>query len=87
MQIPTPARPLDLGRLDPARLGIRVHPVNGGMWRITALDGAMIGHVQLDEQPDAVRYVAKRYSMRERAFRVLGEFRSGAAAVEALRYG
>lgn len=87
MRIHAPARPLDLGRLDPARLGIRVVPVNGGMWRITTPDGTMIGHVQLDEQPDATRYVAKRYSMRERAFRLLGEFRTGAAAVEALRYG
>lgn len=63
--------------------GVRVVPLRGGKWRVTSRDGALLGFFEATGNGE---FRATRYSVRERRFRVLGEFRNATSATDALRY-
>lgn len=69
--------------LDVATPGIRVTPLAGGKWRITTRTGGLLG---LLEPAESGEYRALRFSVRERGFRLLGQFRTATDATDALRY-
>ena len=83
MNLPAPAVPLDIST--PA---VRAIPVNGGVWRVVAAHGGeMLGHIEAVDDDPGPRYRAKRFVVRERRFRILGDFWTPADAVDAVRYG
>lgn len=70
--------------LDVATPGVRVVPLASGRWRIVGRTGALLG---LLEAADGGGYRALRFSVRERGYRMLGDFRSATDAADALRFG
>jgi hypothetical protein len=64
--------------------GVQVTPLAGGKWRVTTRTGALLGHLEF---LDDGRVRAMRFSVRDRGFRRLGEFRSATDAADALRFG
>lgn len=64
--------------------GVQVVPLAGGRWRIVGRTGALIG---LLESGDDGEYRALRFSVRERGYRLLGQFRTATDATDALRFG
>ena len=68
--------------------GVRAVPLSGGLWRVvSASDGAVLGHVEAVDDEGGRRYRAKRFAVRERRFREIGEFRTSTDAVDAVRFG
>lgn len=63
--------------------GVRVTSLASGKWRVTNRSGALLGH--LEAVPGA-GFRAMRFSVRERGFRALGEFRTATDAADALRF-
>jgi hypothetical protein len=68
--------------LDVRTPGVAVIPLKGGKWRVVARSGALLGH--LESTPEGYR--AMRFSVRERGFRALGDFRTPTDAADALRF-
>ncbi|WP_395639354.1 hypothetical protein [Pseudolysinimonas sp.] len=64
--------------------GVRVTPLASGKWRVTSRSGGLLGHL---EALDSGEFRAMRFSIRERGYRVLGEFRTATDAADALRFG
>lgn len=69
--------------LDVATPGVRVTPLASGNWRVTSRTGGLLG---LLEPAESGEYRALRFSVRERGFRPLGQFRTATDATDALRY-
>lgn len=82
MNLPTALGHRD--RLDVATPGVRLTPLAGGKWRAVGRSGALLGHL---EALDGGGFRATRFSVRERGYRMLGEFPSATAAADALRFG
>jgi hypothetical protein len=70
--------------LDIRTPGVRVVPLAGGRWRILGRTGALLGLLETDGDGE---YRALRFSVRERGYRLLGEFRTATDAADALRFG
>lgn len=70
--------------LDVSTPGVRVVPLASGRWRVVGRTGALLGHL---ESGDEGGFRAMRFSVRERGYRMLGEFRTATAAADALRFG
>lgn len=47
----------------------------------------MLGHLEVVDTEAGQAFRAMRFSVRERGFRMLGEFRTATAATDALRFG
>jgi hypothetical protein len=62
---------------------VRVVALASGRWRVTSRAGGLLGH--LEQADDGFR--AMRFSVRERGFRMLGEYRTATDAADALHYG
>jgi hypothetical protein len=69
--------------LDVATPGVRVTPLASGKWRVTSRSGGLLG---LLEPAESGEYRAMRFSVRDRGYRMLGEFRTATDATDALRY-
>lgn len=69
--------------LDVATPGVRVTPLAGGKWRVARRTGALLGHLETAESGE---FRAMRFSVRERGFTNLGEFRTATDAADALRF-
>ncbi len=82
MNLATAATPLE--RSFP---GIAVVPLANGSWRVTRRDGVLVGNVEPVADAGGQRFRARRFSMRERGFRPIGEFWTPTEAVDALRFG
>jgi hypothetical protein len=78
----TPAAPLEV-----STPGVSLVPLAGGRWRVTSRTGAMLGHLEAIQDESEPRFRAMRFSVRQRGFRMLGEFRTATAATDALRFG
>lgn len=70
--------------LDVTTPGVRLVPLASGRWRVLGRTGALLGML---ESADEGRYRAMRFSVRERGYRMLGDFRSATDAADALRFG
>lgn len=70
--------------LDVRTPGVQVVPLASGRWRILGRTGALIG---LLETGDDGEFRALRFSVRERGYRLLGQFRTATDATDALRFG
>jgi hypothetical protein len=78
--------PAAVPTLEVATPGVRVVPLASGRWRVTSRSGGLLGHLeQVESEGGAFR--AMRFSVRERGFRVLGDFRTATDAADALRFG
>lgn len=64
--------------------GVQVTPLASGKWRVTTRTGGLLGHLEAAESGE---FRAMRFSVRERGFRPLGEFRTATDAADALRFG
>ncbi|HWH97245.1 MAG TPA: hypothetical protein VNS80_02665 [Pseudolysinimonas sp.] len=69
--------------LDVATPGVRVTALASGRWRVTSRSGGLLG---LLEAAESGEFRAMRFSVRERGFRKLGEFRTATDATDALRF-
>lgn len=87
MDLLAPARPLDVPGRDLGALGLTLVPLNGAQWRVTGRDGLVFGHLEQIDGPTGPRYRGKRFSVRERGFRMLGDFATLGEAVDAIRFG
>ncbi|MGV3713681.1 hypothetical protein [Pseudolysinimonas sp.] len=63
--------------------GVDVVALKGGKWRVTSRTGTLLGHL---EAVAGGGYRAMRFSVRERGFRMLGDFRTATDAADALRF-
>ena len=63
--------------------GVRVTPLASGKWRVTGRSGGLLG---LLEPAESGEFRAMRFSVRDRGYRTLGEFRTATDATDALRY-
>ena len=63
---------------------VQVTQLASGKWRVVGLTGALLGHLETDDDGD---FRAMRFSVRERGFRALGRFRTATDAADALRFG
>ena len=70
--------------LDVGTPGVQVVPLAGGRWRILGRTGALLGFLETGEHGE---FRALRFSVRERGYRLLGEFRTATEAADALRFG
>lgn len=69
--------------LSVATPGVHLTPLAGGKWRVTSRSGGLLG---LLEPAESGEFRALRFSVLERGFRALGEFRTATDATDALRY-
>ena len=69
--------------LDVTTPGVRVTSLASGKWRVTTRTGGLLGHLEAMESGE---FRAVRFSVRERGFRALGEFRTATDAADALRF-
>ena len=76
--------PSSTARLDVSTPGVRLVPLASGRWRVVGRSGALLGLLESDE---GGRFRASRFSVRERGYRMLGDFRSATDAADALRFG
>lgn len=74
-----------LGRRPAVVSGLDLKPVNASLWRATAPDGHVVGHIEQTLSAEGERYVAKRFAPHRSAFVALGEFWQLADAAECLR--
>jgi hypothetical protein len=65
--------------------GLDLKPVNASLWRATAPDGHVVGHIEQTFSAEGERFLAKRYAPHRSAFVALGEFWQLADAAECLR--
>jgi hypothetical protein len=77
MNLPT------VGVLNVTTPGVRLTPLASGKWRVTNRSGGLLG---LLEPAESGEYRAMRFSVRDRGFRTLGEFRTATDATDALRF-
>lgn len=70
--------------LDVRTPGVQVVPLASGRWRILGRTGALLGLLEAGGDGE---YRALRFSVPERGYRVLGEFRTATDAADALRFG
>jgi hypothetical protein len=63
--------------------GVRLVALASGRWRVLGRTGALLGLLE----PVDEGFRALRFSVRERGYRMLGDFRSATAAADALRFG
>jgi hypothetical protein len=75
---------LPAAALDVSTPGVQVVPLASGRWRVLGRTGALLG---LLESGDDGEYRALRFSVRQRGYRVLGQFRTATDAADALRFG
>lgn len=73
------------GRRPAVVSGLDLKPVNASLWRATAPDGHVVGHIEQTFSAEGERFVAKRYAPHRSAFVPLGEFWQLADAAECLR--
>jgi hypothetical protein len=78
VNLPATAPPLEV-----TTPGVRVVALASGRWRVTSRTGGLLGHIERGD--DGFR--AMRFSVRERGFRMLGEYRTATDAADALHYG
>jgi hypothetical protein len=78
MNLPAAVPPLEV-----ATPGVQVVPLASGRWRVTSRTGRLLGHLEAADEG----FRAMRFSVRERGFRVLGEYRTATDAADALHYG
>ena len=64
--------------------GVRLTALASGRWRVNSRTGGLLGML---EPAESGEYRALRFSVRERGFRTLGQFRTATDATDALRYG
>jgi hypothetical protein len=69
--------------LDVTTPGVRLTPLASGRWRVSTRTGGLLGML---EPAESGEYRALRFSVRERGFRILGQFRTATDATDALRY-
>lgn len=69
--------------LDVTTPGVHVTPLASGNWRVTTRAGGLLG---LLEPAESGEYRALRFSVRDRGYRTLGQFRTATDATDALRY-
>jgi hypothetical protein len=73
------------GRRPAVVSGLDLKPVNASLWRATAPDGHVVGHIEQTFSAEGERFVAKRYAPHRSAFVALGEFWQLSDAAECLR--
>jgi hypothetical protein len=73
------------GRRPAVVSGLDLKPVNASLWRATAPDGHVVGHIEQTFSAEGERFVAKRYAPHRSTFVALGEFWQLADAAECLR--
>lgn len=61
--------------------------VNDYLWRVTANDGFVFGHIERVPTPQGDRYEAKRYQLAASRFVARGRFWRFDDAVDCLRFG
>ena len=61
-------------RGNPAQLGKKTAQVREQHWRVTRLDGEVLGYIEQFRERQGFRYRAKRLQARQRRFVVNGEF-------------
>lgn len=57
-----------------------------GLWRVLALTGHAIGHLQAIDDTGGTRYRARRFHTASHTFRDLGDFWNADDAIECLRF-
>lgn len=77
MNLPSPVA------LDVTTPGVRLTPLASGRWRVSARTGGLLGML---EPAESGEYRALRFSVRDRGFHILGQFRTATDATDALRY-
>jgi hypothetical protein len=83
MNLPATVPPLEV-----ATPGVKVVPLASGRWRVTSRSGRLLGHLEAaDLENGGGGFRAMRFSVRERGFRMLGEYRTATDAADALHYG
>lgn len=78
---------MNLPTIDPLEVttpGVRVTALASGKWRVTTRTGGLLGYFEAVESGG---FRAMRFSVRERGYRSLGEFRTATDAADALRFG
>ncbi|GAB2516853.1 hypothetical protein [Paramicrobacterium agarici] len=61
--------------------------INDYLWRVTASDGFVYGHIERIPTPQGDRFEAKRYRLSAARFISIGRFWSFDDAVDCLRFG
>ncbi|QPZ37065.1 hypothetical protein [Paramicrobacterium chengjingii] len=61
--------------------------INDYLWRVTAPDGFVFGHVERVPTPEGDRYESKRYQLAAARFVSVGRFWNFTDAVGSLRHG
>jgi hypothetical protein len=69
--------------LDVTTPGVHLTPLASGKWRVNNRTGGLLGML---EPAESGEYRALRFSVRDRGFRTLGQFRTATDATDALRY-
>jgi hypothetical protein len=69
--------------LDVTTPGVHLTPLASGRWRVNTRTGGLLGML---EPAESGEYRALRFSVRDRGFRILGQFRTATDATDALRY-
>jgi hypothetical protein len=64
--------------------GVHLAPAAARLWRVVAVDGRVIGHLQSIGDGTTAKYAAKRFHVASRAFRDLGQFWSADDAIQTL---
>jgi hypothetical protein len=83
MNLPATVPPLEV-----ATPGVQVVPLASGRWRVTSRSGRLLGHLEaVSSDGGDEGFRAMRFSVRERGFRMLGEYRTATDAADALHYG
>ncbi len=79
--------PLPASRPDvPAGTPVRLADAAPSLWRVFDRAGRVIGHLHARTDDAGVRYRARRFHARSRAFLDLGEFWSAEDAIDCLRF-
>ena len=75
-------------QIDPAgtRAGIAVIQLHDDLWRVTRLDGEVVGYIDRTETPSGSRYRAKRMLQHQRRFIAVGEFWEFDDAMDCFRF-
>lgn len=73
------------GRRTTVVSGLELKPVTASLWRASAPDGHVVGHIEQTLTADGDRFVAKRYAAHRSMFVPLGEFWQLTDAAECLR--
>ena len=71
----------------PVRRGISLVQLHDELWRVTRVDGEVLGYVESFLERRGRRYRSKRLMALQKRFLAVGEFWSFDDAVECLRFG